>query len=81
MPTEITRLSAPATRHYRERRIDPLTIAAIALFVLLHLVSGVMLERSHARAGLEVPSLAALDDEATTCASAVKPETPALPYD
>jgi len=40
-----------------------------------------MLERSHARAGLEVPSLAALDDEATTCASAVKPETPALPYD
>ena len=68
MPTEITRASAPVIGHSRVRDINPLSIsplaaAATVLFVVLHLVSGVMLERPHARPAIEPAALAALDDE------------------
>jgi hypothetical protein len=48
---------------------------------MLHLVSGVLLERSHALAGTKPPALAALDDETTACSAAVEPPQPSLPYD
>jgi hypothetical protein len=85
MPTEITRATAPVIGHSRVRdinplRISPLAVAATLLFVVLHLVSGVMLERSHARPAIEPAALAALDDEAKCPAEATLRE-PSLPND
>jgi hypothetical protein len=85
MPTEITRATAPVIGHSRVRdinplRISPLAVAATLLFVVLHLVSGVMLERSHARPAIEPAALAALDDEAT-CPAEARRREPSLPND
>jgi hypothetical protein len=85
MPTEITRASAPVIGHSRVREINPLGIsplaaAATVLFVVLHLVSGVMLERSHARPAIEPAALAALDDEAK-CPAEPRRREPSLPND
>jgi hypothetical protein len=89
MPTEINRPSAPtigsaATPPAILPRINspdvpslgltPLAIAAV-LAVVLHLASGVMLDRSHAS-----PNGAAIDDGVTCPAQAAAP-VPSLPYD
>jgi hypothetical protein len=52
----------------------PLAIIAI-LALILHVASGVVLDRSHAGA-----TGAALDD-AVTCAAEMSPPQPSLPYD
>jgi hypothetical protein len=59
--------------------VSPLTIAATIAFVVLHLVSGVLLERSQASPA-EPSALAALDDEAK-CPAEIRPPEPSLPYD
>jgi hypothetical protein len=61
-------------------RVSPLTIAATIAFVVLHLVSGALLERSHASPAAEPSAFAALDEEAKCSAEAPEPK-PALPYD
>jgi hypothetical protein len=85
MPTEITRAPTPIAARSRTPNISPLTvspltIAATIAFVVLHLVSGVLLERSQARPAAEPSALAALDDEAKCPAETRLPE-PSLPYD
>jgi hypothetical protein len=60
--------------------VSPLTIAATIAFVVLHLVSGAMLERSHASPTVEASALAALDEDARCPADVKRPE-PSLPYD
>jgi hypothetical protein len=60
--------------------IRPLAVAATVLFVGLHLVSGVMLARSHARPVIEPAGLAAPGDEVACPAEAGKRE-PSFPND
>jgi hypothetical protein len=89
MPTEINRPSAPtigpggtpqaalpgiSTPEARPLGLTPLAIAAI-LALVLHVASGVMLDRSHAS-----PVGAALDD-GVTCPTEASPPQPSLPYD
>jgi hypothetical protein len=57
-----------------------LTVVATIAFVVLHLVSGALLERSHARPAAEPSAFAALDGEAKCSAEMPEPK-PALPYD
>jgi hypothetical protein len=78
MPTEIRR-STPVIGHSKVRDISPLSISplavtATALFVVLHLVSGVMLARSQARPAIEPAASAAPADEVTCSAAASKRE-------
>lgn len=94
MPTEITRASTPIIGRSRTPEVTPkvspltvslLTIAATIAFVVLHLVSGVLLERSQASPAAEPSALAALhdgalDDEAK-CPAEIRPPEPSLPYD
>ena len=54
--------------------LTPLAIAGI-LTLILHVASGVMLDRSHAS-----PVATALD-EAATCPAEASPPQPSLPYD
>jgi hypothetical protein len=63
MPTEIKRSIPRIIAHSKALSVSPLTIAAVIAFVILHLVSGVMLERSHASPRVETSAFAALDDE------------------
>ena len=89
MPTEIRNPSAPLIEQVETRQavpseinspeatslgLTPLAIAAI-LALILHLASGVMLDRSHAS-----PIGAALDD-VVTCPTEASPPQPSLPYD
>ena len=80
MPTEIDQAAGPANGYSRTPSVGPLAILATVAITILHLVSGVMLERSHASSAIEPPALAVLDDEAT-CSAEVRPPEPALPYD
>ena len=80
MPTEIRSAPAPVVGRSRASNISPFAIAATAAFVILHLVSGVMLERSHASPTIVPSGYAALDDEAQCPAEAKQPER-SLPYD
>jgi hypothetical protein len=64
----------------RPLRVSPLTVAATIAFVALHLVSGVLLERSHASPAAEPSAFAALDDEAK-CSAEMPEPGPVLPYD
>jgi len=80
MPTEIRRSIPRIIAHSKALSVSPLTIAAVIAFVILHLVSGVMLEHSHASPRVETSAFAALDDEAK-CAAEVKQPEPSLPYD
>ena len=89
MPTEITRPSAPTIETVEMPQaaasginspdatslgLAPLAIAAF-LALVLHVASGVLLDRSHAgSAGVAL-------DEAVTCAAAASPPQPSLPYD
>jgi hypothetical protein len=61
-------------------KVSPLTLAATVAFVVLHLVSGALLERSHASPAAEPSAFAALDEEANCSAEAPEPKL-ALPYD
>ena len=88
MPTEIKSPSAPtieqggsqtllsgiSPREARPLKLTPLVIIAV-LTLVLHVATGIVLDRSHAS-----PVGAALD-EAVTCAAWTKPPQPALPYD
>jgi hypothetical protein len=88
MPTEISRPSAPTIGHEapqvvrrgissheaRPQSLTPLAIVAI-LALVLHVASGIVLDRSHAS-----PAGAVLDD-AVTCADGMSPPQPPLPYD
>ena len=80
MPTEIRSAPAPVIGRSKASNISPLAIAATAAFVILHLVSGVMLERSHARPAIEPAALAALDDE-VKCPAEPRRREPSLPND
>jgi hypothetical protein len=80
MPTEIRRASTAIVGRSRASSISPYAIAATAAFVILHLVSGVMLERSHASPSIQPSGIAILDDEAKCPAEATQPER-SLPYD
>jgi hypothetical protein len=46
----------------------------------LHLVSGIMLDRSHASPGIESAGLAAAGEE-LTCTTETRPQESSLPYD
>src|ERR1700710_1590075 len=104
MPTEITRAPTPivgrsrrpeVTPNVNPLTVSPLTIAATIAFVVLHLVSGVLLERSHASPAAEPSALAALDnkafhgevlhnealDDEAKCPAEIRPPQPSLPYD
>jgi len=88
MPTEIKSPSAPAIEpgesqtllsgtsphEARPLNLTPLIIIAV-LTLVLHVATGIALDRSHAS-----PMGVALD-EAVTCAAWTKPPQPALPYD
>jgi hypothetical protein len=80
MPTEIRPANPPFIAPSNVHSLSPLAVAATIAFAILHLVSGVMLERSHASPADEVSAFAALDDEAN-CLSEMKPPEPSLPYD
>jgi hypothetical protein len=80
MPTEMGRSIPQVIVHSKVFSVSPLTIGAMIAFVILHLVSGVLLERSHASPTVEPSAFAALDDEAK-CPAEVKQPEPPLPYD
>ena len=85
MPTEITRPSTPIVERstmlkVSSLRVSPLTIAATIAFVVLHLISGALLEHSHASPVPEPSTFAALAEEAKCSAETPEPK-PALPYD
>jgi hypothetical protein len=80
MPTDITRPSPPEIGRSRTPRLTLPTIAITIAFALLHLVSGVMVDRSHASPAMAFSDVVALDDDATCSADTQQPK-PALPYD
>jgi hypothetical protein len=56
------------------------TIAITMAFAVLHLVSGIMVDRSHASPATAYAAVVALDDDAT-CSADTPQQKPALPYD
>ncbi len=80
MPTEIRRRSAPSIGRSRTLRLSPTTIALTVAFVAFHLISGVLLERSHASPALP-PAVSAAPDEDSMCPMAAGAPEQALPYD
>ena len=83
MPTEIGRPSAQTIEQPRAPDTPPLSIALLGviavLTLVLHLVTGAVLYRSHA--GQIAPTLAGAAGDPTVCASEAKPLERALPYD
>ncbi len=80
MPTDIRRPSSPKIGRSQTPRLTLPMIAITIAFAFLHLVSGVMVDRSHASPAMASPAFAALDDDATCSADTQQPK-PALPYD
>jgi hypothetical protein len=80
MPTEIRRSSPQIVVHRNAPGVSPFSIATVTAFVILHLVTGVTLARSHTGPAVEASTFATLDDEAK-CAAELKQPEPALPYD
>jgi hypothetical protein len=80
MPTEIRRPSSPTIGRSQTPRLTLPTIAITIAFALLHLVSGAMIDRSHASPAIASPAVAAFDNDATCSADAQQPKS-ALPYD
>ena len=78
MPTDIRRPSPPEIARSRTPRLTLPTIAIT--FALLHLVSGVMVDRSHASPAVASSDVAELD-EGATCRTDTQQPKPALPYD
>jgi hypothetical protein len=70
-PVILPKINSPETTSLG---LTPLAIAAI-LALVLHIASGVMLDRSHAS-----PVGAAFDD-CVTCPAEARPPQPSLPYD
>jgi len=79
MPIEIRRSPARTVESERAPSIVPLAIAAVLAFVF-HLVSGIMLDRSHASAMIEPAAFAASGDEAI-CPMPEKQPEQSLPFD
>jgi hypothetical protein len=80
MPTEMKSVSASAAGHSRTVGLSSLVIAATIAIAMLHLVSGVMLDRSHARP-MNEPAASAAPDEEATCPPEVRPPERLLAYD
>jgi len=80
MPTEIRRPSPPTIGCSQTPRLTLPTITITIAFALLHLVSGVMVDRTHASPAIPSAAVAALDDDAT-CSTNTQQPKPALPYD
>ena len=80
MPTEIRLRSTPSIGRSRTLRLGPGTVALTVAFVAFHLISGVLLERSHASPALAPAPMMTLDD-AAMCPMAAPPPEQALPYD
>jgi hypothetical protein len=80
MPTEIRRRSAPSIGRSRTHRLGPATIALTIAFVAFHLISGVLLERSHASPAL-APAPMLTSDDVAICPMPAQPPEQALPYD
>ena len=85
MPTEITPTPISFVEHSRTletgpRSISPLAIAAILLFVVVHLVGGIVLGHSQVRSAAEPAAFAALDDAGTCSVEARQPD-PSLAND
>jgi hypothetical protein len=80
MPTEIRRSTPQIVIRRNALSVSPLAIATMTAFVILHLVTGVTLARSHPSPAIEASTFAALDDEAK-CPAEVKQPEPPLPYD
>jgi hypothetical protein len=79
MPTEASHSPEQIIERSKAPSIGPLAIAAV-LALALHLVSGIMLDRSHASPGSDPAAFAASDDGAI-CATEAKQPQPSLPYD
>ena len=73
-PVILPKINLPNSSNATSLGLTPLAIAAI-LALVLHVASGVMLDRSHAR-----PTSAASVDTAT-CPAEASPPQPSLPYD
>jgi hypothetical protein len=80
MPTDIRRPPSPTTERSRTPRLTLPTIAITIAFALLHLVSGALIDRSHASPAMASAAVVALDDDATCAVDTPQPK-PALPYD
>jgi hypothetical protein len=80
MPTEIRRCSAPSIARSRTPRLSPTTIALTVAFVTFHLISGVLLERSHASPALAPTALAAFSED-SMCPQQTQASEQAQPYD
>ena len=80
MPTDIRRPSLSEIRRSRTPSLTLPTIAITIAFALLHLVSGVMVDRSHASPAVASSDVAELEEGATCRADTQLPK-PALPYD
>jgi hypothetical protein len=85
MPTEITRTPISIVEHSRtleinSRSISPLAIAATLLFVVVHLIGGIMLGHSQVRSAAEPAAFAALDD-AVRCSVEGRQRDPSLAND
>jgi hypothetical protein len=78
MPTEIRRRSVPTIGRSRTLRLSPATIALTVAFVAFHLISGVLLERSHASPAMAPAT--SVDDLTCPMAAAPPPEQ-TLPFD
>jgi hypothetical protein len=78
MPTEIAPAPGPTAGHSKTPNIRPLAIAAV-LALVLHLGSGIMLDRSHASPTSGPAAFAASEDEAMCMTETRQP--PPLPYD
>ena len=80
MLTEILTPPAYVLPRSKAHHISPLTVAAAFAFAMLHLVGGVMLQRSHAGPMIEPSAFVALDDDAK-CSADTRPLERSLPYD
>jgi hypothetical protein len=79
MPTEIVRRASQISPRFGNSSINPMMIAALLAFALLHLISGVLLENSHA-SPTGSSSIQAMEDDAE-CSAGVKHLERSLPYD
>lgn len=79
MPTEIRTSSASSVARSKTPRLGTATIALTLAFAAFHLVSGFLIERSHA-SPVFAPAFAAASD-AAICAMEASPPQPEQPYD
>ena len=82
MPAEMRRSTAPVMESFRAPEYPPLSVTALGIIAILafvlHLATGVALDRSHARRFAPVADGVA--DDGSICTSEAKPPEP-IPYD